>query len=74
MRYNGKVTVELYDRISGRPKPCTTASVDVDIDDLPDPMQSLTVAALEQAAERVKSTIKFVGGRAEEPGGNNEDD
>ena len=62
MRYNGKVNVELYDRFSGRPKPAFTATVDVDVDELADPLQSLTVAALEQALERARAAIRFSGG------------
>lgn len=62
MRYNGIVVVELYDRLSGRPVPVTKATVDVDFDELDDPMKSLTVAALEQAAERARTSIKYSGG------------
>lgn len=66
MRYNGTVKVVLYDRLSGRPVPVTTAKVDVDFDDLPDPLQSLTVAALQQATERARMAIKYNGGREED--------
>lgn len=64
MRYNGTVKVELYDRHMGRPDPAFTALVDIDIDELADPLQSLTVAALEQALEKARTMVKYSGGHA----------
>jgi hypothetical protein len=63
VRYDGTVKLELYDRVSGKPVPVTRATVDVELDDLADPMQSLTVAALEQALEQAKISIRYSGGR-----------
>lgn len=61
--YRTEVQVRMWDDESGRPQPAVDSVINVTVDELDDPLQSLTIAALERALLILRSSLPYSGGR-----------